>query len=157
MITKKDTTSYSEEVNRFIRFLEDAKKEYEDCQTELTQQELLKTDYLHLLELKCTSSRDRTRISAKLQKCLLRRRECKDTLALLEPLILFLKTDKGKFVINQLPQLLGNLRKEEKHIAHRGYTPRVLSHEEFENALALNEPNIIANATIEAGGKMWQD
>lgn len=45
MITKKETTSYSEEVNRFIRFLEDAKKEYEDCQTELTQQELLKTDY----------------------------------------------------------------------------------------------------------------
>lgn len=109
MGAKKDRSPYSEELNRFIRFFEGVMQKYESCKMELNRQELLETDLLHLLELKCTSSRDRAKISAKLQKCLLCRRECKDTIALLEPLILFMNTDKGKFVINQLPQLLGSM------------------------------------------------
>ena len=63
----------------------------------------------------------------------------------------FLNTDKGKFVINQLPQVLGNMRKEEKHIANRGYAPRIMTYEEFENALAPKEPNAVTYAATEDG------
>ena len=149
MGTLKDLSPYSEELNRFIRFLDGAKKKYEDCKIELNRQEQLKIDLLHLLELKCNSAKDRTRISKKLQKCLLWRRECKDTIALLEPLVHFMNSDKGKFVINQLPQILGSMRKEEKHIAHRGYAPRIMTYEEFENALAPEEPNAVTYAAME--------
>ena len=151
MGAKKDCTSYSGELNRFIRFIEGVKRKYEDCKTELNRQEQLKIDLLHLLELKCSYAKDRTRISKKLQKCLLWRRECKDTIALLEPLVLFMNTDKGKFVINQLPQLLGSMRKEEKHIANRDYAPRILTYAKFENALAPKEPNAVTYAAIEEG------
>lgn len=154
MGVKKYQTSYTEEINRFIRFLDVAKQKYESCKTELNRQELLETDLLHLLELKCTSSRDRARISGKLQKCLLWRRECKDTIALLEPLIQFMSTDKGKFVINQLPQLLGSMRKEEKRIANRSYAPRIMTYEQFENALAPKEPNAVTYAVMEEAEQM---
>ena len=148
---QKDTSSYSEELTRFIRFLEGAKKRYDDCKLELGRQELLKTDLLHLLELKCTSAQERTIVSEKLQRCLLWRRECKDTIALLEPLILFMDTDKGKFVINQLPQVLGNVRKEEKRISLRSYSPRIMTYEEFETSLTPEEPNPITDTATEDG------
>ena len=150
MGTQKDLSPYSEELNQFIRFLESAKKKYEDCKIELNRQEQLKIDLLHLLELKCTSTKDRTRISKKLQQCLLWRRECKDTIALLEPLVYFMNTDKGKFVINQLPQVLGSMRKEEKHIANRGYAPRIMTYEEYENALTSDKKKAFADIAIPA-------
>ena len=148
---QKDTTTYSEELTRFVRFLEGAKKRYDDCKLELGRQELLKTDLLHLLELKCASAQERTIVSEKLQRCLLWRRECKDTIALLEPLILFMDTDKGKFVINQLPQVLGNVRKEEKRITLRSYSPRIMTCEEFEAPLSAEAPNPITDTATEDG------
>lgn len=133
---------YSEGISRFIKFLEAAKAEYARCEEELNYQDHLKTDYLHLLELKCTCAKNRNKISKRLQQCLVERRKCKDTLAILEPLIQFLESDKGKQLINQLPQLVGRIRKEEKRIVDRTYAPRAMTVTEYECAVKENETDI---------------
>ena len=125
---------FSEEISRFVKFLEEARREYDRCEEERNRQEQLKLDYLHLLELRCSSYRDRAKISTLLRQCLVERRKCKDTMAVLEPLVQFLGTDRGKLVMNQLPQLVGAMRKEEKRIANQTYAPRAMTYVEYENA-----------------------
>ena len=55
----------------------------------------------------------------------------KDTIILNGPVVEFLETEKGKVLIAQLQQVLGKVRKGERIIKERTYTPKVLSQEAF--------------------------
>ena len=53
-------------------------------------------------------------------------------IAVLEPVVQCLSTDRGKRMVSQLQQMLGDVRKEERATKDRRYVPRVLSQEEYE-------------------------
>lgn len=57
------------------------------------------------------------------------RRECKDTVEILEPLVQFLESDKGKNLLNLVREALGKTRKVEERMETRTYIPRVLEQE----------------------------
>ena len=57
------------------------------------------------------------------------RRECKDTVEVLEPLVQFLESDKGKNLYNLVRETLGKTRKVEERMETRVYIPRVLEEE----------------------------
>lgn len=79
------------------------------------------------LELEKMDYKERAKIATQLSRCRQKRRECKDTVEILEPLVQFLDTDKGKTLFNLMREVLGKTRKVEERMETRIYVPRVLN------------------------------
>lgn len=126
----------SDAISRFLRLLDDVQKDYAWALEEEIKTDRLTQDYLHLIELTELSYHDRAKLAATLKDCRKQRRHAKDTVAVLDPIVEFLNTERGKLLISQLQQVLGKVRKAEKHIANRAYTPKVLELEDFQNGTA---------------------
>ena len=121
----------SEQISVFLKFLEQVEKDYAWAIHEEAQAENLTQDYLHQLELLPFSYHERAKIAKKLSECRIQRRAIKDTIMLNGPVVEFLETEKGKALIAQLQQVLGKVRKGERIIKERTYTPKVLCQEAF--------------------------
>ena len=121
----------SEQISEFLKLLEQVEKDYAWAIQEEVQAENLTQDYLHQLELFPISYHERSKIAKKLSECRIQRRAMKDTIMLNGPVVEFLETEKGKILIAQLQQVLGKVRKGERIIKERTYTPKVLSQEDF--------------------------
>lgn len=131
---KKDQTeqvNLPEELSSFLKLLDQVQKDYAWFQEEEVRIEQLTQDYLHKLELTDPKYHDRAKIATNLRQCRIDRRNAKDAIALMEPLVSFLGTEKGKMVVSQLQQVLGTTRKIAKNASLRSYYPRVLTNEEF--------------------------
>ena len=122
----------SEEISEFLRLLDDAQKDHAWAVEEESRLERLTQDYLHLIELTDLSYHERAKLASKLKECRIQRREAKDMVLVLDPVVEFLETERGKVLLGQLQQVLGKVRKVEKYIENRTYTPKVLCAEEFE-------------------------
>lgn len=70
-------------------------------------------------------------MATQLARCRQLRRASKDTVEILEPLIQFLESDKGRGMINILREALGKTRKVEERMENRTYRYKVL--EEFKS------------------------
>lgn len=81
------------------------------------------------LELENLDYRERAKVATQLAQCRRIRRECKDTVEVLEPLVQFLESDKGKTLYNLVRETLGKTRKVEERMETRVYIPRVLEEE----------------------------
>ncbi len=125
----------SQHISDFVKLLEQVQKIYTYSTEEVQRLELLTQDYLHKLELQSCSYHARTRVATAIRVCRTERRQHKDNTIILEPLVSFLQTEKGKLLISQLQQTLGAIRKAERAIQDRQYHPRVLSVEEYEEKL----------------------
>lgn len=121
----------SQTISDFIRFLSQSVNDYSFSREEVGRLDLLSSDYLHKLELQSDSYHDRAKIALSLRQCRIDRRTHKDRVAILEPLIQCLETERGKLIFSQLQQVLGAVRKEERATCDRRYVPRVLSQEEY--------------------------
>ena len=75
----------------------------------------------------------RAKIATALQQCRQLRRQHKDNIILLQPMVDMLETDKGKLAVSQLQQTLGQLRAAEKKMDNRTYSPRGMTPEEYKN------------------------
>ena len=106
--------------------LEEAQKDYIWNCDEMRRMDDLTQDYLHKLELDGLDYQERAKVATQLMKCRQARRECKDTIEVLEPLMQFLYSDKGKSLYNQFRETLGKTRKVEERMETRTYIPRVL-------------------------------
>lgn len=80
-----------------------------------------------MLELEGLNYNERAKVATRLSQCRQLRRESKDTVEILEPLISFLESDKGKNMINLLKETLGKTRKVEERMESRTYRYKVLS------------------------------
>ena len=98
--------------------------------TEL-EMDRLQQDYLHQLELEATTYHDRAHIASMLKQCRTDRRIAKDQFMVSEPLVNYLKTERGKAMISQLREVMGQTRKAEKVAQNRAYAPRVMSQQEY--------------------------
>ncbi len=122
----------SQQISEFLQLMEQAQRSYTYSAEEVQRMELLTQDYLHKLELQSCSYHARTRVATAIRDCRAERRRHKDNTIILEPLVDFLQTEKGKLLISQLQQTLGAVRKAERATRDRQYHPRVLCAEEYE-------------------------
>lgn len=129
MAKAKGKPRFSEAISGFCKLMEDAQKDYAWNYDEVNRMDRLTQDYLHKLELDGLDYKERAKIATQLAKCRQARRECKDTVEILEPLIQFLESDKGKNLFNLVREALGKTRKVEGRMETRTYIPRVLKQE----------------------------
>lgn len=127
---KSRPPQFSESISGFCRLMEDAKKDYTWNYNEVNRMDKLTQDYLHKLELDELDYKERAKIATQLTKCRKARRACKDTVEVLEPLVQFLESDKGKNLLNLVREALGKTRKVEERMETRTYIPRVLQSED---------------------------
>ena len=99
---KRSVPRFSSVISEFVKMMEDASKDYAWNYNEVATQ---------------------------LAQCRRARRECKDTVEVLEPLVQFLESDKGKNLYNLVRETLGKTRKVEERMETRVYIPRVLEEE----------------------------
>lgn len=114
----------SEEIGRFLRFLEQAEKDYVWAAEEMTRAEGLTQDLLHQLELVSVSYHGRANLAKRLKECRIHRRKMKDMFMMYGPVVEFLRNEKGKLMASQLQQVLGKVRKQERYLEERKYTPQ---------------------------------
>lgn len=124
---------FSETIGAFCRSMEDAKMDYSWCREEVNRMDKLTQDYLHKLELGDLDYRERAKVATAMARCRRKRRGCKDTVEILEPLIQFLDSERGKNLMNLMREVLGKTRRVEKSMENRTYFPRVLTDEEMQS------------------------
>lgn len=126
MKKKQQSPAFSESISAVCRMFDDALKDYQWNSDKIIEMDKLTQDYLHSLELDGLKYEERAKIATQLAKCRQERREHKDTTMILEPLVQYLNTDKGRQLSNLLKEVLGKTRKAEEKMENRVYYPRVL-------------------------------
>ena len=123
---KRQTPVFSENISAVCKMFDEALKDYQWNSEKIVEMDKLTQDYLHSLELDGLKYEERAKIATQLAKCRQDRREHKDTTMILEPLVQYLGTDKGRQLLNLLKEVLGKTRKAEEKMENRVYYPRVL-------------------------------
>ncbi len=128
-MTKKRKPKVSPVISDFVKAMENAAKDFAWNLDEVTRMDRLTQDYLHKLEFGGLDYRERAKVATQLAKCRKSRRECKDTVEVLKPLVEFLESERGKNMYNLVREVLGKTRKVEERMETRVYIPRVLEEE----------------------------
>ncbi len=118
---------FSENISNFLNSVSQAIKDYEWNTEQLEKLDKLTQDYLHKLELGDLSYKEKCKIVVQLSRVRKQRREHKDSVEILKPVVTFMKTEKGKMLKNNLNETLGQTRKAENKLGDRIYWFRVLS------------------------------
>lgn len=119
----------SKYISDFCAMVDEIQKDFAWNVSEVNRLDKLTQDYLHVLELQDTNYKKRASLATKLANCRRERRESKDTIEILEPLIAFLESEKGKNMMNLMREALGKMRKVEERMKNRSYRFRVLDTE----------------------------
>lgn len=129
MPKKKQKPQFSPCISGFCQMMDSAQKDYSWNYEQVGRLDRLTQDYLHKLELENLDYKERAKVATALANCRRQRRECKDTVEVLEPLVQFLESDKGKNLLNLVREALGKTRRVEERMETRTYVPRVLGQE----------------------------
>lgn len=116
---------FSTYISDFCKMVENAKNNYQWNRDEVNRLDRLTQDYLHMLELGGLDYNERAKVATKMAKCRQERRASKDTVEMLEPLIQFLDSDKGRNMMNLMREVLGKTRKVEERMTNRTYRYKV--------------------------------
>lgn len=117
---------FSESISEFCKMVDEAMDDYKWNYDEVNRLDKLTQDYLHQLELGDLDYRGRAKVATQLAQCRQLRRRSKDTVEVLEPLIEFLDSDKGRTMMKSMRETLGKTRKVEERMKTRVYRYRVL-------------------------------
>lgn len=129
MPKKRQKPQFSPHISEFCKLMENAQKDYVWNYEQVGRLDRLTQDYLHKLELEELNYRERAKVATALAKCRCQRRKYKDTVEILDPLVQFLDSEKGRSLMNLMREVLGKTRKVEKSMETRIYIPRVLKEE----------------------------
>lgn len=124
--SKSQRPQFSLNISNFCETITQAKQDYEWNKSEINRLDKLTQDYLHKLELDGLNYKERAKVATRLARCRQLRRESKDTVEILEPLIEFIETEKGRQMLNLIKETLGKTRKVEEHMETRTYRYKVL-------------------------------
>lgn len=119
----KTDIKYSKYIENFLNFIRDSELIYKEAYEKVHEMDKLTQDYLHDIELGGFDYKGRAKIATKLKDARQIRRVNKDITIPLEPLRDWVNTHKN--TINELQQLLGQIRKEEKNLVNRKYFRKV--------------------------------
>ncbi len=125
-VKKVKEPQFSNCVSDFCGMVESARTDYEWNREEVNRLDKLTQDYLHQLELERLDYGGRAKVATQLSRCRQLRRASKDTVEVLEPLVLFLDSDKGRDMMNLMRETLGKIRKVEERMKTRAYRYKVL-------------------------------
>ena len=120
----------SKGIENFLNYIHEAEQLYKMSISEELEANAETQDILHSLELEEHNYHNTARLAVKLKEVRRMRREAKNLVATTTPVVEWIKNNRN--VINSLEQLLGKVRKEERTIRDRFYTPRT---EAVKNAL----------------------
>lgn len=112
-------------ISDFCKMVDNAKNDYQWNKDEVNRLDRLTQDYLHMLELDGLDYKQRAKVATQIAKCRQERRASKDTAEMLEPLIQFLDSDKGRNMMNLMREVLGKTRKIEERMEKRTYCYKV--------------------------------
>ena len=125
-----DKPQFSVCLSNFLNLITEAQRDYQWNYDEVNRLDRLTQDYLHQLELDGLDYRGRAKVATQLKDCRKLRRASKDTVEVLEPLMEFINSDKGKNLLNLLRETLGKTRRAEQYMETRSYRRRVLQDDE---------------------------
>ena len=114
----------SEQIKAFLDLIREVEPRYMIALDAMKTEDKRTQDFLHAIEFE-PHAEERSKIATKMRASRIARRENKDVVEELEPFINFLSVQSNKRVIDQLTQLLGQIRKVEKYHENRSYHPRV--------------------------------
>lgn len=112
----------STQIEQFLDLLKEIESLSRQSELEETDTSSETQDILHALELQDLSYHRQAKLAKKLVDVRKRRRKAKDMIAQIEPLLKWANTNKKS--IDELKQVLGNIRKLEKGAENRFYNPR---------------------------------
>ena len=98
---------------------------YDFCIEQIEREQLITQDLLHAIEFS-DNYKERYKYSTQLHYNRVRRRQYKNAVAVLKPLVEFMRKEENKKVFNRLSNILGEARKAKKHINEKTYSPRIL-------------------------------
>lgn len=113
---------YSDNIEIFLNFLRQAKREYQIAITEEREKDAESQDLVHRLELNNNTYHDMAKIAKTITKVRRERRQAKDRQQVLKPV-----TDwicQNTRVMKSLEELLGAVRRAEKALEGRTYTQK---------------------------------
>lgn len=125
-----DKPQFSVCLSNFLNLITEAQRDYQWNYDEVNRLDRLTQDYLHQLELDGLDYRGRAKVATQIKDCRKLRRASKDTVEVLEPLMEFINSDKGKNLLNLLRETLGKTRRAEQYMETRSYRRRVLQDDE---------------------------
>ena len=134
----------SQFIKAFLDFIDNAKSEYNYNLEAMKNEERITQDYLHKLELEGLDYRERSKVATQLVANRQARRIYKDAVEELELIVEFFDEPQNKKVLNQLSQLLGQVRKVESYHERRFYIPKVITCESIKSGAT---PRIIESAS----------
>ncbi len=111
----------------FLDFIENVKSDYDYNFEAMKNEDRITQDYLHKLELEGLNCRERSKVATRLAANRQARRNHKDVVEKLEPIVAFFNEPQNRRLLNNMTQLLGQVRKVENHHSNRIYVPRVIS------------------------------
>ena len=123
---KTAKTSPAQTIKDFLTFIDGVQEEYTFYLESMKKEERITQDYLHKLELEGLNCRERSKIATQLAHNRQARRQYKDMVENLEPIVEFLADAKNRSVLNAMSQLLGQVRKVEQYHQNRFYMPKVI-------------------------------
>lgn len=113
---------YSKHIDEFLRFLREAKQEYDIAILGQSETEKETQDILHAVELDRHTYHEHARLSKTLKEVREERRKAKDKREQLEPIVKW--GEENEKTVKELERLLGEVRKIEKKMGKRVYIPR---------------------------------
>lgn len=123
MIHNKLTSNY---LSEFLNFITEAQSHYRFCVDEMETQDKLTQDFLHSLELDELKCKERSKLATQLSINRKDRRYFKDRIEELEPVVAFFEEEQNKKVLNNLKNVLGDIRKAERYHKNRTYIPKAI-------------------------------
>lgn len=109
-----------------VKNLSDIVSLYDFCEEQVDIEQQITQDLLHAIEFS-KSYKQRCKYVTQLHYNRRRRRQYKNTMAVLKPIIDFLQKEENKKAINRLTNILGEARKTKSHIHEKTYSPRILT------------------------------
>ena len=113
---------YSDNIEIFLEFLRQAKREYQIAITEEREKDAASQDLDHCLELNNNSYHDMAKIAKTITQVRRERRQAKDRQQVLKPVTDWMYQNAR--VIKNLEELLGAVRRAEKALQGRTYTQK---------------------------------
>lgn len=125
-----DKPQFSVCLSDFLNLITEAQRDYQWNYDEVNRLDRLTQDYLHKLELGGLDYRGRAKVATQIKDCRQLRRASKDTVEVLEPLMEFINSDRGKNLLNLLRETLGKTRRVEQYMETRSYRRKVFQDDE---------------------------
>lgn len=114
----------SEQIKSFLDFLDECQKLNSMAYNGVGEEDKRHQDLIHAIEFEHNSD-EITKLGMRIHQNRVERRVYKDLFEVTDPVTQFIRDPQNKKALDQMRQLLGKVRKVEKHHENRVYIPRI--------------------------------